>query len=694
MKIEKTFLILLNGNWKTKLIFFLICFWVLGPFSLLFAQTFTKITDTNNPIVTTPIDNNYSGAAWIDYNNDGLEDLFTTKTFLFKNEGNGNFSLVNSNIGEYQTTNLGNGTSWGDFDNDGDPDCLLAGSKILLYRNDGNDTFTTITDGAMGTDKDTRSWTCAWGDYNNDGFIDAIVTSPAGFVGTPWLPCFLFLSNDDGRFTRITDYEFTQSLAPYTVATWYDYDLDGDQDLFIASGPANGVGAPDYLYKNTFTETGQPGFERINDSPIATDIQNGQVWNFIDYDNDGDLDAFVTNYGGVNDHFYRNDNGTYVSVNNALVTSGQHLANSWGDLDNDGFLDVIVTSENGTTYFHNNGDGSFSQMTNGLTLSGHTRGVTLGDYDNDGKLDAFVSGFGSGKGLFHNDTQNGNNWVLINLIGTVSNKSAIGARLRAMATINGQSMWMMRNVSAQNSFDSQNSLRVHFGLGDAAQIDSLIIYWPSGEMKTLTNISSDSIYTYTEEIPAGFLRPNFKADSIAGTDSLTVHFTDLTLTDPNSPITSWEWDFNNDGVIDATDQNPVWTYQSPGSYSVSLKVTTSAATETKLRENYISVQNATGINNANVENFKFKLYQNYPNPFNPATKIKYSIPSGIKNGMTHVKLIVYNILGRQITTLVNEEKTPGNYEADFNGSKLSSGIYFYRIEAGAYKKTKQMVLIK
>ncbi len=679
-----------NFIWKCSsgFLFSLLFFWFLGPL-LIFGQTFTKITDPNNPVVTTSTDANYSGATWIDYDNDGDLDLFTTKRFLFRNDGNGNFTLLNTEIGKHMASQLGNGISWGDYDNDGKPDAAVAGNSSLIYKNEGADSFLTVNEPPLSIDADNRGWTCSWGDYDNDGFLDLIITHPAGFLGTPFENCFLLKNNGDGRFTNITGYYFTDNPEPYTVATWYDFDQDGDIDLFIASGPAMGTGVRDYLFRNMLVETGSPDFVRINDLLIGTDPQNGQVWNLIDYDNDGDYDAFITNYGGVNDHFYRNDNGVYVSLTNALTVPGQHLANTWGDVDNDGFLDVIVTGETGTTFFKNN-NGTFVNMNTGFTLTGSPRGAVLGDYDNDGNLDLFVSGSGDAKGLFRNDNSNGNHWIEINCIGTVSNKSAIGSRLKAKATINGNSVWQLRDISGQNSFDSQNSLRVHFGLGDASSVDSLLILWPSGQVSHFTNLTADQIYTFREEIPSGYLRPNFSADKIAGNDSLSVQFTDLSLADSSLPVTSWQWDFNNDGIVDATEKNPSWTYHSPGTYTVKLTVSNGTTTMDKIRMNYIVVNQSTGVQDIPAgAPLIFALYQNFPNPFNPTTRLQYSVARG-----QEVSIKVYNVLGKEVAKLVNGYKSPGTYEVEFDASKLPSGIYFYRYTTPGFSAVKKMMLLK
>jgi len=141
----------------------------------------------------------------------------------------------------------------------------------------------------------------AWGDLDNDGDLDLAVTHPAGFVPGAPTTNHLYLNNGapNYTFTRVTTGPIVTGLSSYTVGTWSDYDNDGDIDYFVGAGPANGTTQPDFLYRNLLKETGTATFERITDAPIATDQQDGQVWNWIDYDNDGDLDAYVTNWGGA-----------------------------------------------------------------------------------------------------------------------------------------------------------------------------------------------------------------------------------------------------------------------------------------------------------------------------------------------------------------------------------------------------------
>jgi len=236
------------------------------------------------------------------------------------------------------------------------------------------------------------------------------------------------------------------------------------------------------------------------------------VWNWVDYDNDGDLDGFQTNYTApVANNLYRNDSGTYVrmtggDVGTIVTDSNSALASVWGDYDNDGDLDCLVTNDGISTndYFINNGDGTFSQdFASALVANnGPHYGAAAADYDLDGDLDMYVHGTTATKELFRNDLSNGNHWVEMELIGAGapggSNVSALGARVRAKATISGVPTWQMREVSAQNSFNSMNMLDVHFGLGNAAVIDSLEITWPAGGVQVFTGVGADKRYEFTE----------------------------------------------------------------------------------------------------------------------------------------------------------------------------------------------------
>lgn len=492
-----------------RLMSLFLTFFALNHFA--FAQNFVEVTDEQNPIVNFTIVNSYVGASWVDYDVDGDIDLFLNLRHLFRNEGDGQFSHVeNSGIADSATDDPpGMSNAWGDYDNDGDPDLFLAGFRSALYQNMGDGTFQVMSEGDLGLWYEHRGWSCAWADYNNDSFLDIVITHPEGFVppvNDPTPNHFLH-NNGDGSFTELDMYPITGPLAPYTVGSWSDYDLDGDMDLFIGSGPVDGVGAPDHLFKNMIAESNAPVFAPIGTAPIATDIVDGQVWAWIDYDNDGDLDAYLTNYGwtGSDDlkrnRLYRNDGGSYTPITTGAIVEDADisLGQTWADFDNDGDLDCYVANEPGTNrYYKNNGDGTFTSETNPAVISGNQRCPIAGDYDNDGDLDLFVSGSGTSHGLFRNDLDNGYGWLKITCEGTSSNRSAIGTKVRAKADLMGVPTWQMREVGAQNSFNGHNSLIVHFGLADAAVVDSLVLQWPSGEETVLTDVSINQHLTITE----------------------------------------------------------------------------------------------------------------------------------------------------------------------------------------------------
>ncbi|MFZ1321524.1 MAG: FG-GAP-like repeat-containing protein [Ignavibacteria bacterium] len=582
-----------------------------------FAQNFVKVTDPNNPVVTEILSGNYFGTSWVDIDNDRLLDLFINRKVIFKNLGNGNFVKLETAMAN-QNTNIGN--SWSDYNNDGLLDCFVTstgGPFSYLFKNEGNGVMNKILSGDIGDTLSNTGWGCAWADYNNDGYTDLFIAAANGF-GNVFHPNRFFKNNGDGSFTKLEVHGLTDTLAPFTIPIWSDYDQDGDMDLFIGSGPG-GSTSTDFLYKNMLTETGTPDLVRLLTAPMATDQLDGQVWNWIDYDNDGDLDGFITNYANnVPNNLYKNNNGVYermlaAQVGNIVSDIGYYLSNVWGDFDNDGDLDCFMTRDAGqqSRYYNNNGNGTFTRMDSlqVVTLSGGNYGATAGDYDNNGTLDLFVTGSTNSKGLFKNELSNGNKWVNIKCIGSgpsnnLSNAAAIGTRVKAKATINGNEVWQQREVSAQNSFNSMNMLNVHMGFGNATVIDSLIIIWPRGLKEVFTNVALDQFYNATE----------------------------------------------GQGIVSG------------------IKHESQSAPE------------------------GFLLEQNYPNPFNPSTKIKFSIPAENLNSIFSLK--IYDVLGKEVKTLFTQKLSPGSYSYDFNGSDLSSGVYFYSLNSDNFTQTRKMMLSK
>jgi hypothetical protein len=196
---------------------------------------------------------------------------------------------------------------------------------------------------------------------------------------------------------------------------------------------------------------------------------------------------------------------TAAEVGTIATDAGAWLSNTWGDFDNDGDLDCYITNDGGLNrYYSNNGSGFFTRIdTLAIITNGPAYGAVSGDYDNDGDLDLFISGNNTTKGLFMNETNNSNKWVNFRCAGSgpagnFSNRSALGTIVKLKCLINGIPVWQIREINAQNSFNSMNMLNVHFGLGNTGVIDSLVIKWPRGLVQVYTNVQTNKFYRAVE----------------------------------------------------------------------------------------------------------------------------------------------------------------------------------------------------
>ena len=679
-------------------------------------QVFTRITEGS---IGTDIGNTF-GASWIDFDGDGDQDLYVSNAaslfpnLFYVNEGDGTFTRITEGAIVDDPGIAAVGSCWADYDNDGDLDVFNAGApNSFLYRNDGKGTFTKITTGDIGDSSDRRGWSCAWGDYNEDGHVDLFVAHPAGFLGTPAISNSFFKNNGDGTFSAVTDTPITVGLAPYTVGNWIDYDEDGDIDLLIGSGPAVGTVDADFLYRNMLSETGSATFERITELPLNDD-RDGQTWNFIDYDNDGDRDGFVTNYwggfaNGMPNELFQNEGGVLTEVTTGpLVTDeGFSLANVWEDFDNDGDMDLFITSEFGTenVYYRNEGAPNYSftrtDLFAGTTLSNY--GATAGDFDLDGDLDLFFpSGGGGGNHLYRNDTPQTNSWVNIKTVGTISNATGVAAKLRVRTDIDGKATWQQREVSTQNTFNGHSSLNVHFGLGDASKISKVEVTWPSGLVETENNVNVNTFYVAIEgdglEPLSAFLLNTLK-------DRVQALRMDEVISDGqatplkrllNQAISEIEDDENGAAAALITSYLEEVDALVSGSILSEVDgkdVTDPAETALHLVGGPGSVAAATfdaflPVLKADFPK-EFKLSQNHPNPFNPSTSIAFSLPEE-----SHVQLSIYDMQGRQVASLVDGARGAGRHEVRWEARGLASGLYMYRIEAGSFTETKMLHLLK
>jgi hypothetical protein len=499
------------------------------------------------------IDSIGSGAAWLDYDNDGNLDLLIVNgstrdnmkrggdpmVTLYQNDGHGHFKDVTASAG-LTHRGWGMGVCVADYDNDGFPDVYItAWGPNVLFHNNGNGTFTDVTKSA-GVGDPRWSTGCAFGDYNKDGYVDLYVANYVAFderkipkrgegcsymtlatycgpMNLPGEADVLYRNNGNGTFTDVTKSAGINDPGYYGLGVLFaDLDGDGWPDIYVANDSV-----PHFLFHNnrdgTFTERGLIAGVAMSGNGRA---QAGMGVDAGDYDSDGNLDLIVTNFSHDYNTLYENSgSGFFTDVSHLSgIARGAAAYMGWGtsfvDFDNDGFLDLFFANGHvypdidshglGTTYlqrkqlFRNLGNKRFQDVTDevggGLLLKKSSRGAAFGDFDNDGDIDVVVLNLNDRPTLLRNDTPKGNHWVTIRLVGTKSNRDGIGAKLRLRAGGRTQTA----EVRGDGSYLSHNDMRAHFGLGAADRVQSLEIRWPSGTVDTTQELAADRFYEAIE----------------------------------------------------------------------------------------------------------------------------------------------------------------------------------------------------
>ena len=452
--------------------------------------SFTKCVSGNLADVITDTWN----AAWVDYNNDGWEDLFipdidpARPNLLYRSDGT-SFTKVTSGplVNNPEKTV---GSAWGDYNNDGFTDVFIVnatGTRSRLYKNN-NGSFAEVNN--AGIDIDPQYFHgAAWFDMDNDGFLDLIVTN---FFETKFHQ--MYRNNGNGTFTRIIDNPIVTESNRSTMPALADYNNDGLVDIFIP----NGQNKPNSLFKNL----GNGNFEKITTGALVTDLGNsvGAAWG--DYNNDGYVDLLVLNASKQPDVLYKNlGNGSFEKVANSILSepyADTHSA-AWIDHDNDSDLDVFITNDEGVSFYYtNNGDETFTRKLAEMITAdiGNAMGIATADYNKDGRVDMFVSTHSDQKNsLYCNQSDDKNNFINIRLVGVNSNKSAIGAKIKVVYN----DVTQYREVLPVQGLGSQNSLRQHFGMNQSDIADVIEITWPSGYIQTIYETSVNQFLTITEE---------------------------------------------------------------------------------------------------------------------------------------------------------------------------------------------------
>jgi hypothetical protein len=496
-----------------------------------FGQTLTVLSPTFTKITTGSIATNIGtglAIAWGDYDNDRFIDLIVTsasdpvngtaqRNILYHNNADGTFTSATDTAVTAEARDW-RGCSWVDYDNDGNLDLFVVSTDLggfasenELFRNNGDGSFTKMSAADVGAivQAGGGSQGPLWADYDRDGFLDAYVVR----FGEDWI----FHNSEDGIFAQVpNDNGIPLNFYDSFHGMWGDYDNDGWPDLLLPIGTAvNSQPVPIMLYHGL----GDGVFSSVETGGIVTAFGNWGGPGWADYDNDGNLDLFVCSRSRnqlPNALFHNNGDGTFDRMTSDRVgslvsdlVSGAFLNCSWGDYDNDGFLDLFVgvtgdgVSPVSSYLYHNNGNGSFTRVLSGQLVNDagpSAFGCAWGDYDNDGFLDLFVAqgaNLRRATNLLYWNNGNSNGWTKIKLVGTVSNRSAVGAKVRVRATIQGRTMWQMREVNTGTGFRA-SPLEEHFGLGDATNVDTVRIEWPSGTVQELRHVAAKQFLTITE----------------------------------------------------------------------------------------------------------------------------------------------------------------------------------------------------
>ena len=504
-----------------------------------------------------------TGLGWIDYDQDGLMDLYFVQTAstdwykapgplrsaLYRNNGDGTFTDVTDKAGVGGEGLYGQGVAVGDYDNDGYPDLYLMGyGHAILYHNNGNGTFTDVTAKAGVGDEGQWSSSAAWIDYDRDGHLDLAVCNYIQWTPTNNLWCGekrpgyraychpdnyrgqklkLYHSNGDGTFTDVSEKSGVgvpeaKGLGIVSV----DLNNDGWPDILVANDTW-----PNFLFLNNHDGT----FRDVSFSSGVAASEDGKYeagmgTDAADVDGDGWLDIYVTHLDFELDRLYHNnrdetfDDVTYASglANKAIFLSGVSM--KFMDYDNDGWADIFqsngamldnihmyhseVSYEEPKLMFRNLGQGKFEKVSDHLgpdfTRPTAGRGCAVADFDNDGDLDVAVLNRGDYPQLLRNDGGNANNWLSVKLVGTKSARDATGAVLKLVS----EGVTQIEQAKGGMAYMSAHDPRIHFGLGERKTIDSLEIKWLSGTVDKLTNVPINQIIAVKEGagiVPGHFL---------------------------------------------------------------------------------------------------------------------------------------------------------------------------------------------
>ena len=495
-----------------------------------------------------------TGVAWIDYDQDGLMDLYFVqsgatdaykpahplRSALYHNNGDGTFTDVTDKAHVGGEGHYGQGVAVGDFNNDGYPDMYITGyGRAILYLNNGDGTFTDVSEKSGVVDGENWSTSAGWFDFDKDGWLDLVVTNYIDWSPKNNLWCGerkpgyrsycnpnnyrgqktkLYRNNHDGTFTDVSDKSgvgLPESKGMSMVLA--DLNSDSWPDIAVANDTW-----PNFLFENnhdgTFSDV-----SLISGLAASEDgrYEAGMGIDAADVDGDGNLDIYITHLDfELNRLYHNNGDGTFTDAtyssgigNKAILLSG--VAAKFIDYDNDGWPDILqangamvdnvqlyhslVTYKEPLLMFRNLGHGQFEKTSDTLGPDFNRpmvgRGLATADFFNDGQIGIAVNCRGESPVILRNEGTS-NHWLEVLLIGTKSNRDGIGSLLK----LSSGGVVQVDQSKGGTSYMSASDPRIHFGLGKRSKIDSLQITWPNGKVDKLTDVPVDSVIAVKEGV--------------------------------------------------------------------------------------------------------------------------------------------------------------------------------------------------
>lgn len=670
------------------------------------------LDNTNLPPITK------GEVAWGDYDSDNDLDILLTGnnvSAIYRNDGNGAFVDFGANFPGMTDSHC----AWGDYDRDGDLDVLISGLTSVsrysrIYRNDGTkftDIFAGLTDCSKGD--------VVWGDYDLDGDLDALVTGEtnSGRVAN------LYRNDGGDNFTWV-DAGFTG--VSESSAAWGDYDNDGDQDLLL-SGTTNGsvTGGLTHLYQND----GLGNF--ISVSTSLDNISSGSV-SWGDFNQDGFLDVLMTGWSSGAGYprmakiYQNNTTGDFTNIS-ADLEPVLYASSAWGDYDNDGDLDILLTGYElfnvGVAIIYENDNSTFKKLQDLPDLV-YRGSVAWGDFDNDMDLDILVAG----------EVNSPNPPVTKIYYNNTANKNTKPTTPQGLDTVGGDNTIELSWSKATDNETAQNGLTYNVlikpvilaGMQNVGGISKVTDSPEVGAQPQIGNVNHNTsisiknlfpgIYTWqVQAVDNGFAVSDFSEPREFEADlALPVELTTFEASIQNNQAQlKWETatETNNYGfhvqrkLASATDWETLDFVQGKGTttelqryrYGDDISRIKYQSQEINYRLKQTDTDGSFEYSSeisVEIKPQEFRLSQNYPNPFNPTTQIEYELPQASK-----VVLKIYNMRGQEIRTLVDDLQNSGFKSVTWNardneGHKVSSGIYLYSVQMGEQRHSRKMVLIE